>query len=189
MVTAAALAAVVLGLAVRRWLVFVTTVESASMAPTLRPGRRLLTRRLTRTERIRRGDIVVVASRELGRTVVKRVLGLPGERVLIEPGGRTSVDGRPVAESYVVHAGGPGGVFLVPPGCVLLLGDNRARSSDSRTWQDPYLPVSAVRGTVLTGPVRWRPARARTPGRPPQEGTRTDGVTCAEALSPPARGS
>lgn len=158
---AVALAAVLVGLAVRRWLVFVTKVDSGSMAPALLPGRCLVTRRLWRPERIRRGDIVVVASQELGRTVVKRVLGLPGERVVIEPGGRIRVDGRPVAEPYVVHAGGPCGVFQVPPGRVLLLGDNRARSSDSRTWRDPYLPVRAVRGTVLTAPVRLRPVRGR----------------------------
>lgn len=159
-VAAVALAAVLVGLAVRRWLVFVTKVDSASMVPALLPGRRLVTRRLWRPERIRRGDILVVTSQELGRTVVKRVLGLPGDRVVIEPGGRIRVDGHPVAEPYVVHAGGPYGVFQVPPGRVLLLGDNRARSSDSRTWQDPYLPVRAVRGTVHTG--RLRPVRGRT---------------------------
>jgi signal peptidase I len=166
---AVALAAVLVGLAVRRWLVFVTQVDSASMAPALVPGRRLLTRRVWRPERIRRGDVVVVASQELGRTVVKRVLGLPGERVVIEPGGRVRVDGRPVPEPYVVHAGGPCGVFQVPPGRVLLLGDNRARSSDSRSWRDPYLPVRAVRGTVLTGRARLRPVRRRgksSGGRP-----------------------
>ena len=160
-VAALALTAVLVGLAVRRWLIFVTQVDSVSMVPALLPGRRRMTRRQWCPGRIRRGDILVVDSQELGRTVVKRVVGLPGERVVIEPGGRISVDGRPVTEPYVVHAGGPCGVFHVPPGRVLLLGDNRARSSDSRTWQDPYLPVRAVRGTVLTGPVRLRPAPGR----------------------------
>ncbi|KUG52601.1 hypothetical protein AVL61_13660 [Kocuria rosea subsp. polaris] len=155
-VSAVALAAVLVGLAVRRWLVFVTQVDSGSMAPALLPGRRLLTRRVWRRGRIRRGDVVVVDSPELGRTVVKRVLGLPGEQVVIEPGGRIRVDGRPVAEPYVVHAGGPCGAFRVPAGRLLLLGDHRARSSDSRTWREPYLPVRAVRGRVLTGPARTR---------------------------------
>ncbi|WP_424347532.1 signal peptidase I [Kocuria sp. CH-021] len=156
-VSTVALAAVLVGLAVRRWLVFVTQVDSGSMAPTLLPGGRLLTRRVWRRGRIRRGDVVVVVdSPELGRTVVKRILGLPGEQVVIEPGGRIRVDGRPVAEPYVVHPGGPCGVFRVPAGRLLLLGDHRARSSDSRTWREPYLPVRAVRGRVLTGPARTR---------------------------------
>ena len=89
-VAALALTAVLVGLAVRRWLIFVTQVDSVSMVPALLPGRRLVTRRQWRPGRIRRGDILVVDSQELGRTVVKRVVGLPGERVVIEPGGRIS---------------------------------------------------------------------------------------------------
>lgn len=142
-------AAVVAGFAVRRWLVFVTVVHSVSMAPALGPGQRVLTRGLRTPGRIRRGDIVVVSSLELGRTVVKRVLGLPGEQVVIEPAGSIRVNGSPVPEPYVAYPGGPGGTFQVPPGHVLLLGDNRACSTDSRHWKQPYLPVAAVRGTVM----------------------------------------
>ena len=66
---AAALAAILAGLAVQHWLLFVTKVHSVSMAPTLAPGRHVLTRPLRHPGRIRRGDILVVTSRELGRVV------------------------------------------------------------------------------------------------------------------------
>jgi signal peptidase I len=148
---AALLAAVLAGLAVRRWLFFVTEIDSLSMAPSLAPGRRVLTRRLRHPLQIRRGDVLVATSPELGRVVVKRVLGLPGEQVVIESTGRVRVDGVPVPEPYVVHPGGPSGTFQVPPGHLLLLGDNRSCSSDSRHWQRPYLPLSAVRGIVIPG--------------------------------------
>jgi signal peptidase I len=148
-------AAVVAGFAVRRWALFVTVVDSVSMAPALAPGQRVLTRRRRHAGRIRRGDILVVSSPELGRTVVKRVLGLPGEQVVIEPAGRIRVDGVLVPEPYVAYPGGPGGTFQVPPGHLLLLGDNRASSTDSRHWNQPYLPVTAVRGAVITLPRRY----------------------------------
>lgn len=161
---AAVSTAVAVGLPLRR-LGFVTRVESWSMAPTLAPGRHLLTRRPGRSRTIRRGDVVVVDSEELGRAVVKRVVGLGGEHVVVSGSG-VEVDGRPVAEPYVVHPGGPTGSFDVPEGHLLLLGDNRARSSDSRSWRQPYLPLAAVRGTVLLTP-RCRAAAAPGPARRP----------------------
>lgn len=151
LLTAAAVmtAAVAGGLAVRRWLLFVMVVDSVSMAPTLAPGRRVLTRRFRHKRRIRRGDVLVFTSPELGRMVVKRVLGLPGEQVVIEATGLIRVNGTPVPEPYVAKPCGPGGTFQVPPGHLLLLGDNRACSSDSRHWKWPYVPATAVRGTAI----------------------------------------
>jgi hypothetical protein len=63
---------------------------------------------------------------------------------------------------YVAHTGGPCGSYRVPPGHLLLLGDNRLCSNDSRHWQRPYLPLTAVRGTVITGFRRVRDGGQRT---------------------------
>jgi signal peptidase I len=185
--TAAVLGAAALGLLLRRLLVFVTEVESSSMAPTLAPGQRVLTRRLGRGGRVRRGDVLVVMSAELGRAVVKRVVGLPGERVEIDGDGRVRIEGTPLAEEYVKHPGGPSaGTFAVPEGHLLLLGDNRARSSDSRGWSRPFLPVAAVRGRVVT---RFRATagadrgRVRDPLGGPGPGPR------GAAAPPPAHGA
>ncbi|MFI8088294.1 signal peptidase I [Streptomyces sp. NPDC086080] len=150
---AAVLLALAVGLVARRRLGFVTMVESESMAPTLTPGRRLLTRRPRASRPVRRGDIVVVPSAELGRVIVKRVIGLPGEHVDIAPD-EVRVDGEPLSEPYVVRRGGRSGAFDVPDGHLLLLGDNRARSSDSRSWRRPYVPVGVLRGTLLVRPRR-----------------------------------
>ncbi len=165
------LAAIAAGMAAAvaiRDVVWLTRVESWSMAPTLRPGSLLLTRRLRRSECVRRGDVVVLRSAELGRRVVKRVVGLPGETVVVGSRG-VSVDRVPLDEPYVLENGGPEGSFSVPDGAYLVYGDNRARSSDSRSWRQPFVARSAIEGRwirlsrdSLAGPARGRGANSRT---------------------------
>ncbi len=137
------------GVVIRRSVAFVTLISSHSMAPTLLPGRRVLTRRLATSRRVRRGDVVVVKSDELARVVVKRVVGLGGEQVVVTPAGGVAVDGTVLVEPYVVNPCGPQGTFDVPVGHVLLLGDDRVRSNDSRTWRAPCVPVAKVLGRVV----------------------------------------
>ena len=176
------LAAIAAGMAAAlaiRHVVWLTRVESWSMAPTLRPGSFLLTRRLRRSDGVRRGDVVVLRSVELGRRVVKRVVGLPGETVVVDSMG-VSVDGVPLAEPYVLVHGGAGCSFSVPDGAYLVLGDNRARSSDSRSWRQPFVARSAIDG-------RWiRPSRG-TPWQG-QPGTSWRRGSAPQATPPPAPG-
>lgn len=185
LVAASTVLALLLARAIHRRLGFVTEVESVSMAPTLAPGQRLLARRLGAARPLSRGDIVVVDSAEVGRAIIKRVVGLPGERIDIGADGRVRVGGHDLVEPYVSHRGGRPGAFQVPAGHLLLLGDNRAGSSDARVWREPYLPVSAVLGRVVRGgwssaaggPDPGPPRCAAAPtGSPPRAGaTRVDG--------------
>jgi signal peptidase I len=133
-------------------------VEGDSMRPTLRPGQRVAVGPLDRPPR--RGDLVVVRRRRL--EVVKRVVGLPGERVRLVAG-RLEVDGLMVAEPYVGGAGGPradaGDLDLrLGDDQYLVLGDHRAASTDGRDFG----PVPA---DALTARVRFsywpRPGRVR----------------------------
>ena len=138
-------AAGIAALLFRRHVGFVTRVREHSMWPTLRPGQLLFTRPVLRGRRIRHGDIAVVKSAELGQRVVKRVLGLPGDRLVLERGGLVR-NGQQLAEPYVVHAGGASGLWRVPEGHCFLLGDNRAASSDGRSWKQPFTPLEAIVG-------------------------------------------
>lgn len=137
------------GLALRRRVGALTKVDSISMAPSLVPGQRLLARRLPEKGQVQRGDIVMVHSEELGRVIIKRIVGLPGERVRIDDHGGVRIDGVTLVESYVKYRGGPTGTFTVPEGSLLLLGDNRAESCDSRSWQQPFLPITCVQSKVV----------------------------------------
>ncbi|GGI48490.1 signal peptidase I [Agromyces flavus] len=151
----AALAGVAVGaLLVHRFGVFTTLVRSGSMRPTLEPGDLLVTSRLRRGTRVRRGDLVVFRSRLRGGALVKRVVGLPGERIEIA-GGMVRADGAPVAEPVARPAGGYRGRFAVPADGYLVLGDDSEASDDSRSWADPYVRRRDLRGIV----------RARLPRR------------------------
>lgn len=126
------------------WL---TRVESASMAPCLREGQLVWTIRLRRNHRPRRGLVVVVDSGALGRRIVKRIVGLPGERLRLE-GSQVWIDGHLLAEPYA-GASTYRGTFDVPESHYLLLGDNRDASSDSRAWREPYVERSEIVGVLL----------------------------------------
>lgn len=126
--------------------VWLTPVRGRSMEPTLHPGQLVPTRRIRATDPVRRGDVVVADSTELGRRIIKRVIGLPGEHVLILDG-QVIVEGRPLDEPYA-RPSIFNGRFLVPDDSVLLLGDNRDASRDSRTWSQPYIPRSQLRGRL-----------------------------------------
>lgn len=134
----------------RRHVGFVTRVHAQSMWPTLRPGQLLFTRSILDGRRIRHGDIAVLRSAELGRYIVKRVVGLPGDRLVLHTSGLVR-NGIQVAEPYVSRAGGEGGSWLVPEGQCFLLGDNRAASSDSRCWRQPFAALETIVGRVSAG--------------------------------------
>lgn len=154
-----ALAAVAAGaLLINRLVVFTTVVRSASMRPTLEPGDLLLTTRAHRPGRLRRGDLVVFRSRERGATLVKRLVGLPGDRVEFAAGGATVVNGERLAEPYARNTGTYRGTFVVPADGHLFLGDDRGASDDARSWTDPYVGGRDILGVVR---VRLFPLRAR----------------------------
>jgi signal peptidase I len=142
--------AIIAALLFRRYVGFVTKAHEYSMWPTVRPGQFLFTRSVLHRRQIRDGDIAVVQSAELGRYIVKRVVGLPGDRLVLGSSGLVR-NGMEVAEPYVSCAGGKSGSWLVPEGHCFLLGDNRAASSDSRSWRQPFAPLDRIVGRVSGG--------------------------------------
>lgn len=156
---------------------FVTTfcvqafrITSGSLEPTLLLGDFVLVNRmiydnggpgldraLLPRRTVRRGDLVVFKDpRDLGKDLVKRIIGLPGERLEIVNKG-VLIDDFPLAEPYVRHidpfiftrANPVSRVLIrrdnlgpetVPPGTVFVMGDNRDDSDDSRFWGPVPLP-------------------------------------------------
>jgi len=84
---------------------------------------------------IRRGDVIAFRhDAPTTETYIKRVVGLPGERVEVRDGVVT-IDGRALSEPYVRFPdkrSAPS--VVVPPHASYVLGDNRADSDDSRNW-------------------------------------------------------
>lgn len=90
---------------------------------------------------------------------IKRVIGLPGERVVVDPRGLVSIDGKPLVEPYVrnfcpVDDRGMGPCrtlnVVVPPDHVIVLGDNRGNSWDARFWPGgPFLPRQEIIGKAF----------------------------------------
>ncbi len=139
--------------AVRAFVVTPVRVSSASMAPTLTEGEVVLVSRWTPDpDRLGRGDLVVFEDPRTDSRTIKRVVGLPGEQVVVLDG-VLHVDGVPVTEPWVDPASVDGyytRTFRVPTGHVFVLGDNRGNSVDSRDYG--ALAVEDLRGRVLLDP-------------------------------------
>lgn len=100
-----------------------------------------------------RGDIIMFRSDELDELLVKRVVGLPGDTVSLN-NGYVYINGEVLEEEYLPEQGityqtGSTSVFEVPADCVLVMGDNRTGSYDSRAWGNPYVPVEKIKSKAL----------------------------------------
>lgn len=85
------------------WVLLPVRAEGISMQPTYEPGSfRLVNRLAFRWRAPARGDIVAIRLAGTRVVYVKRVIGLPGERLHIQ-GGQVLIDGRPLDEPYVVN--------------------------------------------------------------------------------------
>ena len=132
-------------------------VDGLSMEPRVHAGEFVLINTLAyRLGAIRRGDVVAFRhDAPTPETYIKRVVGLPGERISVRAG-IVTVDGRVLDEPYVRfrdRRSAPDTV--VPPGAYYVLGDNRAESDDSRDWG--VLQATDVQGKALVG--IWPPRR------------------------------
>ena len=116
------------------------------MAPALEADDWVIARR--RHAPPERGDIVVFTDpSDARRSLIKRVIGLPGERVGIEAG-RVTVDGALLADRWADGQTHPDGAWQVTESEVWLLGDNRGRSvSDGRTHGPT--PIDAIGWIVM----------------------------------------
>lgn len=94
-----------------------------------------------------RGDIVTFREVDSSRRIlIKRVIGLPGDTVSFEQG-RVRVNGNELEEPYLMRQDSTMSrvsEYMVPDGCIFVLGDNREHSSDSRFSDDPYVPVGNI---------------------------------------------
>lgn len=115
----------------------VAAVRGDSMMPSLRDGQLVLA--LRHFGRLRRGDVVLL--RRGQETLIKRVAYLPGDRIakLDAPLFRGSRD--------FFEEGSSTNELIVPRGRIVVVGDNRPRSDDSRHFGP--VALRSVTGRVV----------------------------------------
>jgi signal peptidase I len=96
----------------------------------------------------KRGDVVVFRSpTNADRDFIKRVIGVPGDRIEIR-NAVVYVNDEPLVEPYITgRTGCPCGPWVVEPGKYFVLGDHRNNSSDSRVFG--VIPEDNIIGKAL----------------------------------------
>lgn len=140
-------------------------VTQRSMEPNLFEEDRLLVNIRALEHRLpERGAIVVLEHPTQGHWVVKRVIGLPGDRLQILPSG-VEIDGRRLREPYArPFADLAQSQIVVPADAVYVLGDNRPQSEDSRDFGPVDRSKLIGQVTAVLGP---RERRRRIEPEPP----------------------
>ncbi len=138
-------------------------IKGESMDPNFADGEYLLTEKVSyRFREPARGDVIVFeAPGTKGDEFIKRVIGLPKEKVSLN-NSRVYINDEVLTESYISESTPTaGGVFLsdgkeitVPPNHYFVLGDNRLASSDSRTWG--FITKEAITGRAWI--IYWPPS-------------------------------
>jgi signal peptidase I len=166
--------AVILALFVRTWVFQAFQIPTGSMEKNLLIGDHLIVNKMvfaptvSAIERailpdrpIQRGDVVVFKyPDEPDRDFIKRVIGLPGDRLELHRK-RVYINGQPLVDPWAQYLSPPStdgppqvgnkseefGPVTVPADQYFMMGDNRDNSQDSRYWG--FLPRSYVKGKAL----------------------------------------
>lgn len=139
-------------------------VSGSSMYPNFKDGDYIITDKLSyRFNPPVRGDIVVFKNpRDKSQDFIKRIIGLPNDKVRVE-NGHVYLNGKQLKEPYLKPeiVTNPqsfireGDEITVPEGKLLVFGDNRPNSSDSREWG--FITNDEIIGKVF---LRYWPSSA-----------------------------
>jgi signal peptidase I len=150
-----------------RLLVLPVKVEGTSMVPSLAQQQHLIVNRRAYTHwdigghtwylfhKPQRGDIIVLTpppqEPQRGIPFIKRIVGLPGERILVR-NGTVSINDQPINEPYIADQPrytwpANGQPMVVPADSVVVFGDNRNLSEDSSRFG--VLPENLIRGRAV----------------------------------------
>jgi signal peptidase I len=163
--------AAVLAIGIRQFVAEARFIPSDSMVPTLIKDDRLIIDKLSyRFGQPQRGDIVVfnptatLEDQKFKDAFIKRVVGLPGERIEVKDG-KVFVNDQPIAENYTAELPNYNWKYegVIPENSYIVFGDNRNNSYDSH-WG--LVPKEKLVGRAI---VRfWPPARVGgIPPKPP----------------------
>lgn len=142
-------------LVLKNFVIINANVPTGSMENTIMPGDNILGFRLAYlAEEPERGDVIFFYWPDNEKEkYVKRIIGLPGEKVTIMEGKIYIGDStEPLDEPYLKEEWTKGTgpfVFDIPDDSYLCLGDNRNKSADAREWKNPYVAKEKIIGKAL----------------------------------------
>lgn len=128
-------------------------IPSASMENTIMTGDRVLGFRWSYSMALpERGDVVMFYYPDNEEEIyVKRVVGLPGEKLEIV-GGKVYINNaiQPLEEPYIIGTpSGDFGPYFIPEGSYFMMGDNRLHSWDSRRWENTFVKKEKIIGKAF----------------------------------------
>lgn len=139
----------------KSYVIINATVPTGSMENTIMPDDNILGFRMAYIlEAPERGDVIFFYfPDDETQKYVKRIIGLPGEKIVIEDAKIYINDSEiPLEEDYLKEewvAGIGPYEFQVPDGCYFVLGDNRNSSADARYWRNPYVSEEKIIGKAI----------------------------------------
>ena len=177
--------ALLLAFVIKTFLVQAFYIPSGSMIPTLEIRDRVLVEKVSyRFRDPERGEVIVfqrpgaeaarsgvsgqlrsfleglgLAQPDADIDLIKRVIGLPGERVRVSKG-VVYINGKRLREPYAQPETRSFPVTVVPEGQLFMMGDNRMNSQDSRFPELGTVPLRNVVGRAFV--ILWPPSQATT---------------------------
>ena len=137
----------------KNYVLINAVIPSASMEDTIMTGDRIFGSRLSyEFGEPQRGDIAIFKfPDDESQLYIKRVIGLPGDKVQIIDGKVYINDSEtPLDEPYLPETPeGDYGPYYVPEDSYFMLGDNRNRSVDSHEWDDPFIHIDDIKGKAI----------------------------------------
>ena len=140
--------AVVAAFAVNHFIFSAVRIVGNSMQPTLEKNDWVIVSRLPFEPSY--GDIVVFKKKDVsGETLVKRIIGIPGDTVEIKNGiiyingEKKENDFSLISDEYNMEK------ITVDSDSYFVMGDNRAESNDSRKWEEPFVNSAEIKGKVI----------------------------------------
>jgi len=129
-------------------------VDGFSMEPTLKSGEFVVVNKLAfKLGSPKLGDVIVFHyPRDPEQEYIKRVIGVPGDHVVVS-NGKVFVNDQEIEEAYIAAAPVYQSEWIVPENSLFVLGDNRNNSSDSHNWGP--VPMENVIGKAIF--VYWPP--------------------------------